>query len=88
MQSRRLIARNLKRIRLARRLSQEALALEADVDRSYVSGLERAVRNPSVDILDRLADALSAKTAEFFDSDFGPLPSRGLPRGRRSKTRK
>ena len=87
MDSRRLVAHNLKRLRLSRRLSQEALALEADVDRSYVSGLERGVRNPSVDILDRLAEVLGAKTAEFFEAVSPGLRARGLPRGRRTKAR-
>ena len=85
MDSRKLIAHNVRRIRLSQRLSQEALALKAEVDRTYVGGLERAVRNPSADILDRLAKALSVRTAEFFSEitdDPGPA---GLPRGRRKK---
>jgi transcriptional regulator with XRE-family HTH domain len=84
MSSRRLIARNLRRLRLKRRLSQEALALDADIDRTYVSGIERGIRNPSIDLLDRLARALSVTTADFFslvsDADLRPLP-----RGRRRK---
>lgn len=88
MDSRRLIARNLKQLRLSRRLSQEALALEANVDRSYVSGLERGVRNPSVDILDRLAQTLAVKTAAFFHEEAGAPRSPGLPRGRRTSARR
>lgn len=65
MESRRLIARNLKEIRLSRRLSQEELAYIADVDQTYVSGLGRCVRNPSVDLLDRLAAVLKIKAIEF-----------------------
>lgn len=85
MDSRRLIAKNLKEIRLLRRLSQEELALIADVDRTYVSGLERCVRNPAVDLLDRLAGVLKVKTAEFFaETSMNPKPS-PLPRGRRQK---
>lgn len=84
MESRRLIARNLKRIRLLRRLSQEGLALQAGVDRTYVSGLERGLRNPSVDILDRLGKVLLVKTAEFLSEDAADLPP-ALPRGRREK---
>ena len=86
MESRSLIAHNLKRIRLTKRLSQEGLALEANVDRTYVGGLERAARNPSVDILDKLAGALEVKTAEFFtDAEEAEMPP-GLPRGRRPKS--
>jgi transcriptional regulator with XRE-family HTH domain len=84
MESRRLIARNLKQIRLVSRLSQEALALQAGVDRTYVSGLERGLRNPSVDILDRLAKVLSAKTIDFLSEAAADSPP-ALPRGRRAK---
>lgn len=87
MQSRRLIARNLKHIRLSRRLSQEALALQAGVDRTYVSGLERGIHNPSVDLLDRLAKVLSVATGEFFVTVV-PSPTAALPRGRTSNTRR
>ena len=88
MESRRLIAHNLKRIRLSRRISQEALALEAGVDRTYVSGLERGVRNPSVELLDRLAKKLSIKTAELFSEPTREPKSNPLPRGRRPKVAK
>jgi transcriptional regulator with XRE-family HTH domain len=87
MGSRGLIARNLKRLRLTRRISQEQLAWDANVDRTYVSGLERGERNPSVDILDRLAKALSVKTADLFEArPGGPAPP-SLPRGRRTKAK-
>lgn len=85
MESRRLIARNLKQIRLSRRLSQEALALQADVDRTYVSGLERGLRNPSVDILDRLAKALGVATGDFLEAAVANPHAAALPRGRRKK---
>lgn len=63
------LARNMKDFRGKRGLSQEALALSADVDRTYVSQIERAVGNPSLlvlcklgvildkDVLDMLSDA-------------------------------
>jgi transcriptional regulator with XRE-family HTH domain len=41
-----------------RGLSQEGLAYDADVDRSYVGGLEREEENPTVEVLDRLAKTL------------------------------
>ncbi|MDE2112796.1 MAG: helix-turn-helix transcriptional regulator [Alphaproteobacteria bacterium] len=88
MESRRLIAYNLMRIRLSRSLSQEALALSSGVDRTYVSGLERGLRNPSVDILDRLAKKLSIKTSELFADMPRDTKLTPLPRGRKPKIKK
>lgn len=52
------LARQLKAARKSAGLSQEALALSADVDRTYVSQLERGVANPSLQVLFRLAQVL------------------------------
>jgi transcriptional regulator with XRE-family HTH domain len=52
------LAENLKEGRASARLSQEALALEAEVDRTYVSQIERGVGNPSIAVLVRLANCL------------------------------
>lgn len=49
-------------VRLARRKlnwSQDQLAESAGLDRTYVSGIERGTRNPTVEIVDRIAQALS-----------------------------
>ena len=56
----------MRRIRVRRGLSQERLAFDASVDRSYVGGLERREENPTVDVLDRLAKTLSAPISKFF----------------------
>lgn len=53
-----VLAFNIKRIRLERGLAQERLALEAGVDRTLVSKIERVVANPSLEILIKLATAL------------------------------
>lgn len=55
----RLFGRNVRQFRMERGLSQEELALEAAMKRSYLSDLERGTRNPSVRALGRLAEALS-----------------------------
>lgn len=60
-----LVAWNLRRLRVKRSLSQEALAVDAGVDRSYVGRIERGVENPTVETLDRLAKALEVPAAEF-----------------------
>ena len=46
-------------------LSQEALGDAAGLDRTYVSGLERAVRNPTLATMERLSDALGVKLSKL-----------------------
>lgn len=71
MDSHALVARNIRRLRVATGLSQEALALEAGVDRSYVSALERGLENPTVSVLDKLARAMKVPIAELFSNSWG-----------------
>ncbi len=59
----RVLGRNVREIRKQRGLSQEQLALDADMKRSYVSDLERGTRNPSLKAVGRLADALNVEAA-------------------------
>ena len=66
MNARALVARNIRRIRVARELSQEALAVDAEIDRTYVSRLERNLENPTVAVLERLARALNCKVVDLF----------------------
>ncbi len=56
---------NVKRLREERQLSQEALAFEAGLHRTYVSGVERGVRNPTVTVLEKVAAALKVDLAEL-----------------------
>lgn len=81
MNARALVAWNLRRIRVGRGLSQERLAFDAGVDRSYVGGLERHEENPTVDLLDRLAMTLGVPISEFFKAPrrgaAAPKPLRG-----------
>jgi transcriptional regulator with XRE-family HTH domain len=60
---RRVLAQNVKAARKALELSQEALALEAEIDRTYISGIERALRNPSLDLIVKLAERLRTTPA-------------------------
>jgi transcriptional regulator with XRE-family HTH domain len=53
-----VLAENVGAARKALALSQEALALETGIDRTYVSGIERGRRNPSLALLVRLAERL------------------------------
>lgn len=55
--ARMLLARNLRRLRAAKGWSQEDLALEADLHRTFVAHVERGARNISIDNVERLATA-------------------------------
>ena len=56
---------NVARIRDQRGLSQDALAERADLDRTYVSGIERGLRNPGIKTVIRLAKALDTTVGEL-----------------------
>ena len=58
---------NLKKARLAIDLSQEDLAHQAGLDRTYVSGIERGVRNPTVLVLVLLAHVLGVPPSNLLD---------------------
>ncbi len=62
-----VVGRNVKQYREAKGLSQEQLAFEADLHRTYVSGVERGIRNPTVKIVSRLADALGVAAAKLLE---------------------
>jgi transcriptional regulator with XRE-family HTH domain len=86
MRAQALVARNLRRLRVERNLSQEALAADAGIDRTYVSRLERGLENPTVALLEQLSDALGATIVDFFVVPApGEPPPRPLRGGRRPK---
>lgn len=86
MDARTRVAWNLRRIRVERGLSQENLAVDANVDRSYISGMERQEFNPTVDLLDRLAVALDVDVSRFLEvAPVGVEAPKPLKSGRRSK---
>jgi transcriptional regulator with XRE-family HTH domain len=59
----RILAENVKQARKGLGLSQEALALETEIDRTYISGIERAKRNPSLTLIVKLANELKTTPA-------------------------
>jgi transcriptional regulator with XRE-family HTH domain len=86
MRAQALVAWNLRRLRVLKGLSQENLAVDAGVDRTYVSRLERGLENPTVGVLEQLAEALETKIIEFFTVPTpGEAPPMPLRDGRRPK---
>jgi transcriptional regulator with XRE-family HTH domain len=65
MEIRDVLALNLRRLRKAAGLSQEELAHRAQIDRTYVSALERSVYAAGIDVVDRLAKELGVETADL-----------------------
>jgi transcriptional regulator with XRE-family HTH domain len=61
MDMRRVVGQNVKIYRGRLGISQEELAFRADLHRTYVSGVERGIRNPTVVIIERLAKALEVE---------------------------
>jgi transcriptional regulator with XRE-family HTH domain len=54
-----VVAKNVRRLRQQRRMTQEQLAFDAGIDLTYLGGIERGKRNPSLGVMARIADALS-----------------------------
>jgi transcriptional regulator with XRE-family HTH domain len=59
------VGSNVRRARQKAGLTQEQLALEAKIDLTYVGGIERGKRNPSVVVLARIAHALAVEPADL-----------------------
>ncbi|MBC7698308.1 MAG: helix-turn-helix transcriptional regulator [Bacteroidia bacterium] len=64
---RQIFAKNLRRYRRMQDVSQEALALKAGMSRSYVSEVEREIRNISIDNMGELAEALDVPLKDLLD---------------------
>jgi len=64
---RQVVARNLRRIRGERSLTQEELGFRAEVNRGYISDLEQGKYNASVAILEKLAKALNVDPSAFLE---------------------
>lgn len=84
MKARALVAWNVRRIRVDRGIPQEQLAYDAGIDRSYMSGLERQTENPTIDLLERLAETLGVQLSEFFlQPPKGAATPKTLAKGRK-----
>ena len=65
MDIRRQVGQNVKRIRKERDWSQEELAFKSGLHRTYISGIERGARNPTILILARLAETMRVTIDEL-----------------------
>jgi transcriptional regulator with XRE-family HTH domain len=74
-----IFARNLRKLRHAKRLSREELAHRAELDRTYISALERSVYATSIDVVDNLARALGVEAADLLKR---PSPQGDKKKGR------
>ena len=61
------LAQNLRKLRQAKGLSQEAFADEAGLHRTYISDLERAARNPTITVVAKVAKALEVRIGDLLD---------------------
>jgi len=67
MDIRKQVGLNVRRIRAEKDWSQEDLAFETGLHRTYVSGIERGIRNPTVTIIARMAEALGVEPYELLE---------------------
>lgn len=61
------LGENVKASRLAMGISQEELAFRAELDRTYISQIERGVGNPSLGVLVKISTVLSAEISELLN---------------------
>lgn len=65
MDWRNIVGENVRRLRLERGLTQELLAFESQIDLTYLGGIERGRRNPSLMVMARIAHSLQVKPADL-----------------------
>jgi transcriptional regulator with XRE-family HTH domain len=65
MDIRKLVGKNVRKFREAKNWSQEELAFECEVHRTYISGVERGIRNPTVVVLAKIAAALQVPAGDL-----------------------
>lgn len=76
--ARQLFSQNVRKVRVAKGLSQEDLAELASLHRNYVGGVERGERNLSVDNMEKIAKALATTIPKLLqESAPSPKPGKG-----------
>lgn len=64
-----IVGKNVRTLRLASGMTQEQLAFAAELDLTYIGGIERGRRNPSLLVMARIAEALNATLADLIAND-------------------
>ncbi|RAX07946.1 cell morphology transcriptional regulator XreR1 [Photorhabdus bodei] len=62
-----LFGQRVRYIRMASGMSQEAFADKCGLDRTYISGIERGVRNPTLEVINVIASGLQIELKDLFD---------------------
>lgn len=65
MELRRVLALNVRKRRRTLGLTQEELAFRAEIDRTYVSAIERSVYAVTIDVLEKLSEALNVEPGDL-----------------------
>lgn len=60
-----ILGKNVRRLRQQKKLTQEQLAFEAKIDLTYIGGIERGKRNPSLLVMARIAKALGVHVTKL-----------------------
>ncbi|MBS9429372.1 XRE family transcriptional regulator [Photorhabdus luminescens] len=64
-----IFGQRVRYIRMASGMSQEAFADKCGLDRTYISGIERGVRNPTLEVINVIASGLQIELKDLFDFD-------------------
>lgn len=65
--SKQKLGKKVRQLRTDLELTQEKLGEMTNLDRTYISGIERGIRNPSIAAIERLAKALKVKASDLID---------------------
>jgi len=76
MEIRKIVGANVRRLRGETSLSQEAFAAECGLHRTYVSGVERGIRNPTIEVVAKMAKALKVQPAVLLEMPARPFRTR------------
>ncbi len=66
MEIRHLLGANVRRLRESMGWSQDKLSEKSGLHRTYISGIERGIRNPTISIVDQVATSLNVTVSELF----------------------